>query len=135
MPDDTGSETPSFDAEAVLDAVRDAVEDDLLTAVAYDADDFETLYVADAVYDMYPSEDRMYEHFDHLHSYVHLDFTEVELFQGDLLPYAGDVRFLVTGFEALTVVRVLYDRDGLFLGLTPDASMDAVMDAVRSELD
>lgn len=141
MPEDTragtGSEgeVTSFDADAVVDAARDAVGDKLLTCVEYTADDFDTLYVADEVEAMYPSEERRHEHFEHLHGYVHLDFTEVQLFQDELLPYAGDVHFLVTGFEALTAVRVLSGREGLFLSVTPDASIDALTDAVRGALD
>ncbi len=141
MPDETQAEgevregVTSFDADAVVDAARAAVDDGLLTCVEYDADGFETLYVADEVEAMYPSEERMQEHFEHLHGYVHLDFTEVQLFQDELLPYAGDVHFLVTGFEALTAVRVLSGREGLFLSVTPDASTDALVDAVRGALE
>lgn len=125
----------SFDAAAVVDAALAAIGDGLLTCVEYDAEECNALYVADEVEAMYPSEERMHEHFDRLHGYVHLDFTEVELFQDELLPYAGDVHFLVTGFEALTAIRVLSGREGLFLGVTPDASTDAVVDAVRAEID
>jgi hypothetical protein len=132
---DAQTEVTSLDGSAVVDAALDAVGDGLLTCVAYDDDEFDALYVADEVESMYPSEERMQEHFEQLHGYVHLDFTEVELFQNELLPYAGDVHFLVTGFEALTAVRVISGREGLFLSVTPDTPTDALIDAVRGALD
>jgi len=120
-----------FDAEAACTAVREVVGDDLLVCVVFTTDDHEILHVADGVRDLYGSEDRMRDHFEEIHSYVHLDFTERRLFE-DVV--GGGVRAMVTYMDQATLVRVVGEREGLFVTLAPDAPVTAVVDAAEAEL-
>ena len=133
MADVTDSAIVGCDARAVVDAAREAAGDSLRTVVEYDIDTFRPLYVDETTRSMYRSEARMYDHFDRIHAFVHVDFTERDLFQEDLLPPAGDVRAIVTEMEGMTLVRILRGDCGLFLGVDPDVRTSSLVDAVRPE--
>jgi hypothetical protein len=123
------SEVASFDNEAALAAVRDAVDGTLYSAVAFTPAEFDVLYVDDATDDLYPSRERMLEHFEEIHSYVHVDFTERNLFEDTLFSDLGSVRSFVTRMDGLTLVRYLRGREGLFVALDPD---ECVTDVTRA---
>lgn len=123
-----------FDAEAALRAAREVVGDALHIAIEFDADEFNTLFVDRQTVDLYGGTEPMVEHFAQVHSYVHIDFTEQEMFE-DLLFAAGGVRAFTAHMEYVTAVRILVGQEGLFLGLDPDAPVSAVIDAVESAID
>lgn len=123
-----------FDADAALSAARDAAGDAVHLCVEYTPDEFETLYADETTMALYGDEEAMVEHFEEVHSYVHVDFTEQDLFS-DVFRGAGDVRSLVTFLDYAAVVRVLVGFQGLFLTTDPDADVTAVVEAVEGELD
>jgi len=122
----------SFDADAALAAVRDQVGEGLLAGVEFTTDDHRTLYAADVVVELYGDEAAMLDHFEEIHRYVHVDFTERELFE-DVVG-GGDVRAMVTYMDHATLVRVIDEREGLFVTVAPDAEVTAVVEAVEAEL-
>jgi len=65
-------------------------------------------------------------------SYVHLDFTEKEFYKEDIFPLSERVRYLATGFDVFTVVRVYFGDEGLFLSLDRGEPVEPVVDAVES---
>jgi hypothetical protein len=129
---DSESTLVDFDADAAVDAAGDVAGDDLLVAVEFTDDDHETLHVADAVVEMYGGEASMREHFEEIQSYVHVDFTERQLFE-DVVG-GGDVRAVVTYMDHATLARVLNEREGLFVTLSPSAPVTPVVETVEDVL-
>lgn len=125
------SSVVSFDADAARDAIEDTVDGTLRSLVEYDEDEFNTLYVDDSTLSFYADVTHMREHFEQIHSYIHLDFTEMALFTEDLFPVTDRVRYLATGFDLLTLVRVYVGREGLFLALDPDEVVEPVVEAIE----
>lgn len=123
------SRVVTFDADAALDAAL-SVTDGLRICVEYDVEEFNTLYADDVTISLYGGEDAMIEHFEDVHSYVNIDFTERDLFR-DVLFAAGTVRAFVTYMDYTTAVRFLDDESGLFLALDPDAPVTETLEAVR----
>lgn len=76
----------------------------------------------------------MIEHFDQIHSYVHLDFAEMELFVDELLPVADRVDYIATGMDVLTFVRIYVEREGLFVAVDPDEQIETIVDAVKESV-
>jgi len=95
-----------FDADAACDRLLEAVGDDLLVCAEYTAEDYQLLYVSDALLAEYGSEETMTETADAIHRYIDLDFRERELFL-DLYPTVEDVEALVTVTDRRFVARVL----------------------------
>ncbi|WP_129114299.1 hypothetical protein [Halegenticoccus tardaugens] len=125
----------SFDAEAALAAIAETVDGSLWALVEYDAESFNPLYVDDAALALYDDEAQMSAHFERIHSYVYLDFSEMELF-ADFFPVAERVEYMVTGMDAFTLVRVyVADREGLFMTLDPAEPVRPVVEAVRESVD
>ncbi|WP_101295196.1 hypothetical protein [Halegenticoccus soli] len=125
----------SFDAEAAREAIRDAVDGSLWALVEYDADSFNPLYVDDAALAFYDDEERMLAHFAEIHSYVYIDFAEMDLFT-DLFPVAERVEYMVTGMDAFNLVRVYVSaREGLFMTLDADEPVRPVVEAIRETVD
>lgn len=121
----------SFDAAAMQDAVQDTVEGTVRSLVTFDKQDFEVLYVDDLTEQFYEDEDQMYAHFEEIHSYVHVDFTEKSFYTEDLFPVSERVRYIATGFDIFTVVRIYFDEEGLFLTLDRDEPVKPVVSAVE----
>ena len=135
MSEEDTADPVDFEADAVLAAAREAVgEDALYVCVVYDDTAFRTLYVDDDLDATYPDEDAREEHFGQIHSYVHLDFTEMELFR-ELFRHPGDIRAFVTYMDAFLAVRVVADRQGVFLSVAADAAVTDLVEAVEAELD
>lgn len=123
-----------FDPEAVLAAAREAAGDDaVFSCVVYDQSHFRTVFVDDLVDAAYGDVADREEHFGQIHSYVHLDFTEMELFR-ELFRDPGHIRAFVTYMDAFVAVRVVDDRQGVFLSVAPDAPVTDLVDAVEAEL-
>jgi hypothetical protein len=131
MSEEDSADLVDFDAEGTLAAARGAAgEENVLIWVVYDDADFRTLYVDDRIDEMYPDEAARNEHFGRIHSYVHLEFPEKELFEDTFLEPDG-VRAFVTYMGNLVAVRVVADKQGVFVSLAPDSPVSDVVDAVE----
>ncbi|MFC7136015.1 hypothetical protein ACFQRB_04490 [Halobaculum litoreum] len=93
------------------------------------------MYVDDPTRAAYDDDAEMAAHFDRIHQYAGIDFSEIGLFVDDLFPAAEGVEYLATGMDYLTVVRVFLGDEGLLLSLDPDADVARVVDAVDAALD
>ncbi|MFQ3319394.1 MAG: hypothetical protein ACI8UR_000046 [Natronomonas sp.] len=131
MAEDEGDWVVSFGAERALDVARETVDDDaLLLCVVYDETEFRTMYVDERVDALYPDEDARIEHFGQIHSYVHLDFTERELFDELFLDPDG-VRAFVTYMGTNIAIRVVTETEGVFLTVAPGTAVTPLVDAVE----
>jgi hypothetical protein len=124
-----------FDETAVVEAALSTVEGTLYSVVGFDADGWRELHVASETRAMYEDEAHMRAHFDRLHDYVNLDFTELELFTDTLVPAAEEVRYLVTCLDVMKLVRYYYGEQGLFLAVEPDEPVVPLVDALSAALD
>lgn len=125
-------EIVTFDVEPVVEAALDVVEGPLYTLVEFDLETWNDLYVADETREMYESDAEMREHFDRIHGYVNLDFTEIDLFTEDLLPVADEIRYKTTAMDVMKFVRIYLDeRTGLFVALDPDERVEPLVAAVE----
>lgn len=131
MPIRAESELVDFDADAALDAALEVAEGAIYSFVEFSMEDFRTLYAADETLAMYESREHMEEHFGQIHDYVHLDFTEIDLFTEDLLPEATEARYIATGFDVITLVRIYRGNEGVFVAVGADEPVDPLVDAVR----
>ena len=125
-----------FDADAALTAALEATDDGVFLFVEYTSEGFHTLYADDVTVTLYGDAETMNEHFEEVHSYVHVDFTEQDLFE-QLFVGAGGVRSFVTYMDNVVLVRVFADGQGLFFTLGPNAdvtpAVEAVEDVIRGQ--
>lgn len=135
MTEDMSAEIANIDGDRLLRRLRDRVEGTLFGVAEYDTERLNLLYVDDAARETYPSEEVMTDHFETVHSYVHVDFAEIELFTDELFPAAEEVEYVVTGMDFLTILRVYRDGVGIFLSISPDEPVLPLVEAVRAELD
>lgn len=135
MPVSNPSSVVSFDGDAVRAVLEERVESALRSLVEYDQDAFNPLYVDDVTLSFYDDEAAMTAHFERIYSYIHLDFTELDLFTDELFPVSERVRYLSTGFDVFTFVRVYIDREGLFMALDPDEPVEPLVRAVEDAID
>lgn len=120
------------DPNAVLEAAR-AGDATVHSLVAFDRNDFTTLYVSEQTRAVYDSETAMEAHFERIHDYVNIDFTEVELFTEELFEFADRVRYKVTALDVLTLVRVYLDeQSGLFLAIESDDPVEPLVRRVEA---
>ena len=131
MPVVNESYVVSFDAQAVVEAILDEVDDSLLVVAEYDRDRVNPLYVSDVVRALYEDEQAMNDHFAGIHAYMYLDFTERELFE-DLFIESGGVRAFVTYMHNLVAIRLINETEGLFVSLAPRSPVTAVIERVES---
>jgi len=122
-----------FDAEAALAAARDVDGDPVRLCVEYTAEEFHTLYADETTMALYGDREEMRSHFEEVHSYVHIDFTEKDLF-GEIFRAAGEVRSFVTVMEHTAMLRILVGQQGLFLSVDPDADVTALVAAVENAI-
>lgn len=125
----------SFDVESLRSIIEETVEGTLRSLVEYKAEEFNPLYVDDVTLGFYDDEAQMLAHFERIHSYVHLDFTEINLFTESLFPPTDRVRFLASGFDLFTLLRVYVDNEGVFLALDPDEPIEPLVAAIEAALD
>jgi hypothetical protein len=123
-----------FDADAGLTAAREVAGDAVRSFIEYTPEEYHILYASRETLDIYGGRDAMVDHFDEIHSYVHIDFTERDLFSEELLPHAGEVKTIVTRQEQLTLVRLFHGDGGLVISLAPDEPIVPVLDAVESAI-
>lgn len=125
------SSVVSFDADAALEAAREAVEGPLYSFVEFDREAYNAMYVAEETLGFDPDRERMDDHFARIHSHARLDFTEIELFTEELFPIADGVEYIVTAMDYLTLVRIYAGREGVFIALGPDEPVEPVVAAVE----
>jgi hypothetical protein len=125
----------SFDVAAMQAAVEDTVEGTLRSLVEFDREEFNTLYIDDLTLQFYEGEEQMQAHFAEIHSYVNLDFTEKQFYKEDIFPVSERVRYLATGFDVFTVVRIYFGEEGLFLALDRGEPVEPIVEAVEAVYD
>ncbi|MFB6118090.1 hypothetical protein [Halosegnis sp.] len=126
----TGESTlVDFDGDAATAAAREV--EGVLSVSAFTSDDHEILYVADEVLELYEDEQHLRRHYAQVLSHLEMDILEREVYEESLLPNAGPVRGIVTHMAELTLLRIISDKQGLYLALAPDTSVPAVIDAVE----
>jgi hypothetical protein len=130
MPERNRSTLTAFDADAAVEAALDEVGDDLLVAAEYTADEFELLYLSDAVVEIYDGRAGVQDVAEQLHRYLNLDFEERTLFE-DLYPPAEDAYGFVTHTDYATVIRVLDGEEGLYLSVQTGVDTDPLLQRVR----
>jgi hypothetical protein len=123
-----------FDADAALSSAREQFEGEIHLCVEYTTEEFHTLYADETTLSLYGDREQMTDHFEEVHSYVHVDFTERNMFE-DIFVGAGEVRSFVTQMEYVTLIRVLDGEQGLFLTVDPGTDVTAVVEAVEAGLD
>lgn len=127
-----GEAPVSFDVDAAVAAIGEEVDDDgdLHVVAAFTPETYELVSVDDRTRSFYADEAEMRAHFDRIHEYAGIDFSEIGLFVDDLFPVADGVEYIATGMDYLTLVRVYVGTEGLLLSLDPDVDVAAVVDAV-----
>jgi hypothetical protein len=134
MVGDGRTDVVDFDADAALSAGNDAIgAENVFSCVVYDAETFRSVYVDDRLEATYADQNQQREHFGEIHSYVHLDFTEQELFE-ELFRDSGGVRAFVTYMGTHIAVRVVTEKQGVFFSVAPDAPVTKLVSAVETEL-
>lgn len=127
-----GERGTAVDAGAAVEAARSVAGDGVRTVVSFDRKGFDVVYVDDVVDDFYEDREHMHAHYEQIHSYVNVDFTEQDLFVEELFPVAEDVRYMATGLDFSTLVRVYVGTEGLFLSLDKGIDVEAVVDAIEA---
>lgn len=117
------------DAATLREGLFDAVDGTLRSLVEFDREGFNVLYADDVTLSFYDSEAGMREHFEQIHGFVELDYTEMDLFTGELFPASDSVRYLASGLDLFTMVRVYVGGCAYFLALDSD---EPVLPAVRA---
>lgn len=123
-----------FDADAALSAVREVDEEAVHLCVEYTPEEFHTLYADGVTMALYGNRDEMVDHFEEVHSYVHIDFTEKDLFS-EIFRGAGEVRSFVTYMDHVVLVRFLIGQQGLFVSTDPDVDVTALVEAAEANFD
>ena len=134
MTEGTTDGVVTFDVEKALATARETVgEEAVLICVAYDESAFTTVHVDERFDALYPGAGARREHFGEIHSYVHLDFIERELFT-ELFLQPGRVKAFVTYMNALIAIRIVTGGEGLFLGIAPGTETTELVERVESVL-
>ena len=131
MPATNRSQLCSFDADRVRQVVQNTVSGPLYAFCEYDTETFRPLYIDDRTISMYESKDAMLEHFERIHTNVHMDFMQIELFRNTLFPDAERVEYIATAMDFLKILRVYVDDDGLFIATAPDEPIEPIVDAIK----
>jgi hypothetical protein len=138
------SDVVSFDVGAAIAGIESAIagiesaiaDPDVLHVVAvFTPDTYELAYTDDLAKSFYPSDDEMTAHFDRIHQYAGIDFSEIGLFVDDLFPVADGLEYMVTGLDYMTLVRVYAGQEGLFLSVDPGTDPTVVVDGIRDAID
>jgi len=124
----------SFDADECLDAALETIDGPLYTFVEFNQESYTPLYVDELALTLYEDEEEMHAHFDRLHSYVSLDFTEIDLFLESLIPLADRVDYIATTMDYIKLVRFYRDREGLFFAVDPDEPIVPIIDAIEASV-
>ena len=108
------------EATALREALSAAVEGTLRSLVEFDDEAFTVLYADDLTLSFYDSPEHMHEHFEQVHGFVNLDYSEMDLFTDELFPVSEEVRYLASGLDLFTMVRVYVGDCAYFVALDPD---------------
>ena len=135
MPATNRSELAAFDANQVRKAVQETVSGPLYSFCEYNTESFRPLYINDRTISMYENREAMLEHFEQIHTNVHMDFMQCKLFRNTLFPSAERVEYITTSMDFLKVLRVYVDEDGLFIALDPDEPVVPIVDAIKEVLE
>lgn len=136
MPEGEKSEIVGVDVTAAVETAQSG-EATLYSLVEFDRTGFNTLYVSESTRAAYESDEQMKAHFERIHNYVNVDFTEIDLFTADLFPNSNHVRYKTTALDVFTVVRMYLDNQrGLFFALDRGDHVEPVvadLEALLSE--
>lgn len=119
------------DAATLRETVSGVLEGTLRSLVEFDDDGFNVLYADDVTLGFYESIEHMGEHFGHIHGFVNLDYSEMELFTEELFPASESVRYLSTGLDLFTILRVYPGDCAYFAALDPDEPVLPVVRAIE----
>ena len=119
------------EATALREALSETVEGTLRSLVEFDDESFTVLYADDLTLSFYDSPEHMAEHFEHIHGFVNLDHTEMDLFTEELFPVSERVRYLASGLDLFTMVRVYADDCAYFVAIAPDEPVLPVVRAIE----
>jgi hypothetical protein len=122
-----------FDADAALSAAREVDEEAVHLCVEYTPEEFHTLFADETTMALYGNREEMVDHFEEVHSYVHIDFTEKDLFS-EIFRGAGEVRSFVTYMDHVVLLRFIVGQQGVFLSTDPHVDVTALVEAVEAEL-
>lgn len=131
MPVSNDPTVVSVDAAAMREAIEETVDGPLRSLVEFDAEEFGVLYVDGLTLQFYEDEAEMRAHFEEIHSYVHADFTEKAFYTEDLFPVSDRVRYIATGFDVFTVVRVYFEDERLFVTVDRDEPVEPIVEAIE----
>ncbi|WP_436344629.1 hypothetical protein [Natronorubrum sp. FCH18a] len=131
MPATNHSALSGFDADSVRRAVQNTVSGPLYSFCEYNTESFRPLYIDDRTIAMYDDSDEMLAHFERIHTHVHMDFMQIELFRNTLFPDAERVEYIATAMDVLKLLRVYVGEDGLFLALESDEPVEPIVDVIR----
>ncbi|WP_435360291.1 hypothetical protein [Haloarchaeobius sp. DFWS5] len=122
----------SFDVDAVVQAASEVADHRLQAVIVYTPEQYRRAFVSPQTMALYDDGTAMRRHFDEVHEFAAGDMTERDIVQNELLPRGGDVVSHVTVMEDVIAVRVMAHREGIFLTLSPDTDVMAVVDAVSA---
>ncbi|WP_254524166.1 hypothetical protein [Natrinema caseinilyticum] len=105
MPATSRTELVSFDADAVRRAVQETVSGPLYAFCEYNTASFRPLFLDADTLSMYESRDAMLDHFETIHTNVHMDFMQIKLFRNTLFPDAERVEYITTAMDILKILR------------------------------
>jgi hypothetical protein len=123
-----------FDADAALSAAREVDQEGVRLCVEYTPEEFHTLYADEVTMALYGNREEMVDHFEEVHSYVHIDFTEKDLFT-EVFKGAGEVRSFVTYMDHVVLLRFIVGQQGIFLSTDPNVDVTELVKAVEGEVD
>ncbi|MFC6764851.1 hypothetical protein [Natrinema soli] len=129
------SELTAFDADRVRQVVQETVSGPLYAFCEYDTESFRPLYLSDETVSMYESRDAMLEHFEKIHTNVHMDFMQSKLFRNTLFPDAERVEYITTSMDFLKILRVYIGDDGLFISVDPAEPVVPIVDAIKATVE
>ncbi|WP_226041960.1 hypothetical protein [Natrinema sp. DC36] len=135
MPATNRSELSAFDADRVRQVVQETVSGPLYAFCEYDTESFRPLYLSDETVSMYESRDAMLEHFETIHTNVHMDFMQSKLFRNTLFPDAERVEYITTSMDFLKILRVYVGDDGLFISVDPAEPVVPIVDAIKATVE
>lgn len=132
MPVSNATEIVDVPADELVDELAAVVDGTLYSVVEYDPAQLNIVYADEATLAFYQDRDHLIAHFERIHSHVHVDFEQMELFVDDLFPVADRVEYLTTALDFMTLVRVYNEKNGLFVAIEPDQPVEPVVDTIRT---
>lgn len=129
MPFSNRSRIVDFDADSAVDFLKKEVDGTLYSVVEYDKNTFNILYIDDSTLSFYDDKDHMLNHFEKVHSYVYLDFSQLDLTE-TVFTEGSSVDYMTTAMDYIKIVRIYCGREGLFVGVDPGEQVVPLVDGV-----